>query len=175
MLYAILMFILIARAADQEGALIAGLTTCAFQLLTPSWSEIRGHHGRRWTDASARGGGRRRTDIVVQAVDDGVVVEAVDDAVANHQGHRGRIPREKVGADPPSVPRPHPSMGDGWVSAAVATSVDLRRKGGREVAGGGGSPPAAGLERSRGREWVSSQGGEGRWRPWLWSPTVLKW
>ena len=27
----------------------------------------------------------------------------------------------------------------------------------------------------RGIEWISSQGGEGRWRSWLWSPTVLKW
>ena len=50
-------------------------------------------------------------------------------------GCRLACPME-VSAIAPSSPRPHPSMGDGWVSAAVATSVDLRRKGGREVAGG---------------------------------------
>ena len=32
-----------------------------------------------------------------------------------------------------------------------------------------------GIGGATGIEWISNQGGKGRLRPWLWSPTVLKW
>ena len=32
-----------------------------------------------------------------------------------------------------------------------------------------------GIGGAREIEWISNQGGKGRLRPWLWSPTVLKW
>ena len=60
----------------------------------------------------------------------------------------------------------------GDLAICLATSVNLRRDGGRSPVGVvvGQRRYWGGIGGGRGIEWISSQEGKGRWRPWLWSP-----